>query len=243
MIETQGMAGYAPVTLPGYKFYSALVLFIACNAFPGFRPVWGEADPASISVIRSEAGQNRDGELVAAYRAYQDGNLEAARSGYAQVLQTYPDNRDAMLGLAACAVRQGDVKSAVTMYQRIIHAFPQDALSRAALIGLQRNRQGGPVIMELLSKQPDNPFLHSVMGRILAEQARWAEARQAFSAAHRIDPANPVYLLNLAISLDRLGQREEALGYYRATLKLVQQDASDLDIRPVLKRIQSLRRP
>ena len=97
--------------------------------------------------------------------------------------------------------------------------------------------------MELLSKQPDNPFLHAVMGRIQAEQARWAEARQAFSAAHRIDPANPVYLLNLAISLDRLGQREEALGYYRATLKLVQQDASDLDIRPVLKRIQSLRRP
>ena len=97
--------------------------------------------------------------------------------------------------------------------------------------------------MELLSKQPDNPFLHAVMGRIQAEQARWAEARQAFAVAHRIDPANPVYLLNLAISLDRLGQREEALGYYRATLKLVQQDASDLDIRPVLKRIQSLRRP
>ena len=243
MIDTQAPGEYAPETRLGCKFYPALVLFIACNAFPGFRPVWAEADSASINVIRSETGENRDGQLVAAYRAYRDGNLEAARHGYAQVLQAYPDNRDAMLGLAACAVRQGDVKSALTVYQRIIHAFPQDALSRAALIGLQRNRQGGPVIRELLSKQPDNPFLHAVMGRLQAEQARWAEARQSFSAAHRIDPANPVYTLNLAISLDRLGQREEALGYYRATLKLVEQDASDLDIRPVIRRIQSLRRP
>ena len=243
MIDTRGSDGYAQDTLRRYKVYPALVLFIACSAFPGLRPAWAEADSTSISVIRSETGQNRDGQLVAAYRAYRDGDLEVARTRYAQVLQAYPDNRDAMLGLAACAVRQGHVKSAVTMYQRIIHAFPQDALSRAALIGLQRNRQGGPVIRELLSKQPDNPFLHAVMGRLQAEQAHWAEARQAFSAAHRIDPANPVYTLNLAISLDRLGQREEALGYYRATLKLVEQDASDLDIRPIIRRIQSLRRP
>ena len=242
MIDTQGSGGPAPDTLSGSQFYTALALFIACSAFPGFRPVWAETDSAPISVIRSDTGQNGGGQLVGAYRAYRDGNLEAARSGYARVLQAYPDNRDAMLGLAACAVRQGDVKSALTMYRRIIHAFPQDALSRAALIGLQRNRQGGVVIRELLSKQPDNPFLHAVMGRLQAEQARWAEARQAFSAAHRIDPANPVYTLNLAISLDRLGQRKEALGYYRATLKLVQQDASDLDIRPVIRRIQSLRR-
>ena len=156
--------------------------------------------------------------------------------------QVYPDNRDAMLGLAACAVREGDIKSAVSMYQRIIRAFPQDALSRTALIGLQQNRREEPVIRQLLSKQADNPFLYATLGQLLAAQTRWPEARQAFSAAHRIDPANPVYALNLAISLDRMGHREEALNYYRVTLKLVEAGASDLDIKPVIRRIHSLRR-
>ena len=220
-----------------------LIIFSACAVSSAPQPVRAEADSAPISIVRNEVAENKNEQVDTAYRAYQAGNLEAARSGYVEVLQAYPDNRDAMLGLAACAVREGDVKSALSMYQRIIRAFPQDVLSRAALIGLQRNRQGESVIREMLSKQPDNPFLYVTLGQLQAEQARWAEARQAFSAAHRLEPANPVYTLNLAISLDRMGLRDDALSYYRATLKLVEQGASDLDIRPVIRRIQSLRRP
>ena len=224
-------------------FFPALIVFGICAFTTVLQPVRAEPDPAPISVKRSEVVENKDDQMNAAYRAYQDGNLDAAKSGYADVLQAYPDNRDAMLGLAACAVREGDVKSAVSMYQRIIRAFPQDALSRAALIGLLGNRQEEPVIRQLLSKQPDNPFLYVTLGQFLAVQTRWPEAQQAFSAAHRIDPANPVYALNLAISLDRMGRREEALNFYRTTLKLVESGASDLDIRPIIRRIHSLRRP
>ena len=226
----------------GDLFVPALVVFGACAVSTVLRPVKAEADPAPISVIRTEVAEDMDDRVNAAYRAYQDGNLVSAKSAYADVLQAYPDNRDAMLGLAACAAREGDIKSAVSMYQRIIRAFPQDALSRAALIGLQQNRREEPVIRQLLSKQADNPFLYATLGQLLAAQTRWPEARQAFSAAHRIDPANPVYVLNLAISLDRMGHREEALNYYRATLELVEAGASDLDIKPVIRRIHSLRR-
>ncbi len=224
-------------------FFPALIVFGACAVSTVLQSVGAEPDPAPISVIRTEAVENKDDQANAAYRAYQAGNLDAAKSGYADVLQTYPDNRNAMLGLAACAVREGDIKTAQSMYQRITRAFPQDTFSRAALIGLQGDRQGEPVIRQLLSRQPDNPFLYVTLGQLLAAQTRWAEAQQAFSAAHRMEPANPVYTLNLAISLDRMGQREEALSYYRITLKLVEAGASNLDIRPVIRRIQSLRRP
>ena len=218
-----------------------LIVFGACAISSVFQPVKAEADAAPISVIRTEAAEDMDDRVNSAYRAYQAGDLVAAKSGYADVLQAYPDNRNAMLGLAACAVREGDTRSAVSMYQRIIRAFPQDALSRAALVGLQQNRQGEPLIRQLLARQADNPFLYASLGQLLAAQTRWPEARQAFSAAHRIDPANPVYTLNLAISLDRMGHREEALNYYRTTLKLVESGASDLDIRPVIRRLHSLR--
>lgn len=219
---------------------AALACFVGVS-FTIVHPVLAEPVSGPIKVIRTEVDDSQENRLHAAYRAYQAGNISAAKAGYAEVLQAYPDNRDAMLGLAACAVVEGDVKSAVSMYRRILRAFPQDVLSRTALIGLQEDRQGEAVIREFLSKQPDEPYLHVVLGRLQAAQARWPEARRAFSYAHRIDPANPVYALNLAISLDRMGQREEALEYYRATLKLVEQGGSNLDIRPVIRRILTLR--
>ena len=238
--QTTGNASAIPSKV---VFYPALIVFAACAVPTSLQPVSAESEPAPISVIHKKAVSIKDDQVDAAYHAYQSGNLDAARSDYAQVLQAYPDNRDAMLGLAACAVKEGDVKSALSLYRRIIRAFPQDDLSRAALIGLQRNRQGEPVIREMLLKQPGNSFLYMILGQLHAAQARWAEARQAFSAAHGIEPTNPVYTLNLAISLDRMRRRDEALSYYRATLKLVEQSTSDLDVRPVIRRIQSLRRP
>ena len=224
-----------------YSLLSAMLVCFVGVSLTIVHPVSAEPDPGPIKVIRTEIDAGHENRLHAAYRAYRDGDLAAARAGYEDVIQVYPDNRDAMLGLAACAVVEGDVKSAVNMYRRILRAYPQDVLPRAALIGLQEDRQGEAVIGEFLSRQPDEPYLHVVLGRIQAAQGRWPEARRAFSDAHRIDPANPVYALNLAISLDRMGQGEQALEYYRATLKLVEQGGSSLDIRPVIRRILALR--
>lgn len=233
----------SPGALTRGKLLALLAVIGVCAVRAAPQSAGAEGNPAPISVVRTGAAETRGDRVHAAYRAYLAGDLGVARAGYAEILQAYPDNRDAMLGLAACAVREDDIRSAINMYQRIIQAFPQDVLSRAALIGLQKNRQGEPVIRELLLKQPDKPFLHVTLGQLMAAQSRWPEAQQAFLAAHRIEPASPVYSLNLAISLDRMGQKGKALDYYRTTLKLVEQGDSDLDIRPVIRRIQSLRRP
>ena len=218
----------------------AFCIGVVCTTI---HPASAEPEPGPIKVIRTEIDAGHENRLHAAYRTYQAGNPGAARAGYEDVLRAYPDNRDAMLGLAACALMQGDIPSATRMYRRLLRAFPQDTLSRAALIGLQRDRQGETLLREMLSKQPEEPFLYLTLGQLQAAQARWAEASQAFSSAYRIEPANPVHAVNLAVSLDRMGQREEALNYYRVTLKLVEQSNSNLDVRPIMQRIQSLRRP
>ena len=218
------------------------ILFTASCPVPA-EPDSGPNHSGPIKVIRTEIDAGHEQGLHEAYRDYRDGNLAAAAAGYEDVLRAYPDNRDAMLGLAACAFMQGDIPVATGMYRRILRAFPQDSLSRAALIGLQRDGQGEALVRELLAKQPGEPFLYATLGQLQAAAARWAEASQAFSTAHRIDPASPVYAMNLAVSLDRMGRREQALQYYRATLKLVEQGNANLDIRPVMRRIQSLRKP
>ncbi|MCY4283275.1 MAG: tetratricopeptide repeat protein [Gammaproteobacteria bacterium] len=206
-------------------------------------PALAASDAGPIKVIRTEIDAGYETRLLTAYRAYRDGDLTAAAAGYEDVLRTYPDNRDAMLGLAACALMQGEIATAAGMYRRILRAFPRDDLSRAALSGLQQDRQGEAFVRELLSKQPGKPFLYAILGQLQAAQARWPEARQAFAAAHRMDPTHPGYAMNLAISLDRMGQRAAALKYYRTTLTLVEQGNSSLALRPIMQRIQSLRRP
>ncbi len=223
-----------------FKPLAAFCIGVVCTTI---YPALAAPDAGSIKVIRTEIDAGHETRLLAAYQAYRDGDLTAAAAGYEDVLRVYPDNRDAMLGLAACALMQGEVATAAGRYRRLLRAFPQDHLSRAALSGLQQDRQGEIFVRELLSKQPGEPFLYAILGQLQAAQARWPEARQAFAAAHRMDPTQPGYAMNLAISLDRMGQRAAALKYYRTTLTLVEQGNSSLALRPIMQRIQSLRRP
>lgn len=220
-----------------------LAVFAVFVVAASIRIAEAEPEVTSIRVIRTQAIEKEDDQVSAAYRAYQAGDLAVARTRYTEVLQAHPDNRDALLGLAACAVKTGDDEAATALYSRLVRVNPQDTLSRAALIGLQRkqgDRQEEAAIREFLVDQPDNPFLYFTLGKLQASQLRWPEAKQAFLEAHRIDSANPVYVLNLAISLDRMGQGKAARDYYLSAVELAERNAAGLDMGPVIKRINSL---
>ena len=222
----------------GRRFFAGLTLVIIPVVAAGTEVKSGRLEFSRIEAVEKESSLVNE-----AYRAYQSGDVATARSKYAEALQAYPDNRDAMLGLAACAVNEGNLESAVAMYSHLTRVYPQDELPRAALIGLQRQQdsmQEEAVIRNMLSRQPEIPFLHFILGRLYATQSRWPEAQQAFFAAHRFDPATPGYALNLAISLDRLGQSETALHYYHVAIDLAEQGASDFDTAPIIDRINSL---
>ena len=48
----------------------------------------------------------------------------------------------------------------------------------------------------------------------------WAQAQQAYFQAHHLEPNNPDYAYNLAISLEHLSQSKLALGFYRHAVQL-----------------------
>ncbi|MGE0082345.1 MAG: hypothetical protein AB7U81_13725, partial [Thiohalomonadaceae bacterium] len=54
-------------------------------------------------------------------------------------------------------------------------------------------------------------------GNDLAAQGRWEEAGAAYAEAFALDQ-RPDYAFNLAVSLERLGRREDALHHYRVAL-------------------------
>lgn len=199
--------------------------------------------PSLIKISRNKVPDDR-GQLVGeAFQAYKAGDFTSARSKYEQVLERFPDNRDALLGLAAIALNGGDVEQAFVAYSRLLKNNPLDKLARAALINLQ---SGVDLVSEesaiklIIRDNPADAFLYFALGNIYAAQSRWAQAQQAFFDAYRYNTSNPDYALNLAVSLDQIGQTETALDYYNAALKLADEGLANFDTANVMVRIQTL---
>lgn len=195
-------------------------------------------------VFRSGSSRTRwDQTLNLAYEAWQADRLDDARRGYEQVLRTDPRNPDALLGMAAIDARQGRIDRAQDLYQRVLDSDPTDATAQAALITLRGQSDSGQSesrLKTLLASQPDSSALHFALGNLYARQGRWGEAQQAYFQSYALDPDNPDYLFNVAVSLDHLRQGKLAAQYYRMALNAAETRRSAFDRNVAGKRILEL---
>ncbi len=181
--------------------------------------------------------------LDRAYEDWQAGRLDEARSAYEQALRADPRNADALLGLAAIALRQGQPERAQNLYLRVLESDPADATAQAALINLHGGGDGGQSesrLKTLLAAQPDSPPLHFALGNLYSRQRRWSDAQQAYFQAYALDPDNPDYLFNVAVSLDHLRQGKLALQYYRMALGAADSGRAAFDRNAARQRILEL---
>lgn len=209
----------------------------------GARPAEPRSGNTAIAINSSTPAV--DPQLERAYEAFQKGDLGTARGLYQTTLQKEPSNRDALLGLAAIDMRARNYDLAETRYLRLLEADPRDAHAIAGLIALRG--QTDPVQSEsrlksLIAQQPDAAHLHFALGNQLAIQGRWSEAQQSFFKAFTLDPDNPDFAFNLAVSLDHLRQGKLALEYYRRSVSLSGTRAASFDRTQVNNRIAELSR-
>ncbi len=182
--------------------------------------------------------------LGKAFKAYQAGQFEHAKSFYQEILKSDPNHRDAYLGLAANAMSHHDQPLAYQYYARLLELDPEDVVAQNGLISLSNNVSAvanESAIKVLLSKAVNAPYLYFSLGNLYAKQKRWASAQQAFFNAYQHDPSNPDYAVNLAISFDQLGQYAVALEFYKTVLSLVSNRQNlQFDIDAIQKRIKAL---
>src|SRR5690606_2838026 len=140
----------------------------------------------------------------------------------------------------AIAIARGDHGAAYRHYAEVLERNPDDAVARAALFSLTgADGEAGAARLRLLQDaHPDAAYLRFALGNWYARQGRWADAQQAYFEAHNRDAANPDYVYNLAISLDRMGQAKAALEYYQKALALADRGAVGFNPTPVLERIR-----
>ena len=200
-------------------------------------------EESAIAISRNKSVRKEDSLVQSAYAAYQAGNYTGAESQYAQALQSDPENRDALLGMAALAHRKGNIQSAYEQYLNVLRYFPRDTTARAAIINLQSAadpNKSESLLKILIQEDPDSAYLYFTLGNLFARQQRWPEAQREFFNAYRLDPGNPDYALNLAVSLDHLGQNRAAIDYYKKALELASVHESRFESSPVITRISML---
>jgi Tfp pilus assembly protein PilF len=190
-------------------------------------PLTAKSDSGSetgrIEIISSGRAGPINDLITAAYAKYSAGDYSAARADYLQALKDRPDNRDALLGMAAIAYRDGDMELARTAYLRILKHYPEDATAQLALInlpGLQHFAEREKILKEMLQANPASPSPYIMLGNLYLAASRWLDARESFYNAWRLDQRNPDCAYNLAVSLDHMGQKDEALEYYLIAHKL-----------------------
>ncbi|MGE0386634.1 MAG: tetratricopeptide repeat protein [Gammaproteobacteria bacterium] len=199
--------------------------------------------PAEIRITRGSgrpAGQSR---VARAYEALNAGRAEEAEQLYRAILAAEPANRDARLALAALALQRGDREAAYDGYRAVQRLRPDDPIAAAALFALQGYRmpEGGESRLKLmLDRDPQAAYLHHVLGNYYARQQRWVDAEQSYFDAYSLRSDRADFALNLAVSLDHLGQREAALKYYRNAIDAADRQGSTFNTGPVLERIRAL---
>lgn len=206
--------------------------------------------------IRIEHGQKSDvidPVLLAAWQAYRNGDFEAARLRYGEVLRMDAQNRntpnrDALLGMAAIALQQSQDTIAARYYNQVLMLDPRDPVANAGISALET---GDATAMEsrlklLLAQQPtgaQSASLYFALGNLYAEQSRWSDAQQTYFNACKLEQDNAQLYFNLAVSLDHMGQSKLAAQHYQHALQLEPSDYPGINRAQTQQRINELTAP
>src|SRR5258708_5932584 len=133
--------------------------------------------------------------------------------------------------------------AAASHYHKALALDPRNAPALAALAALTDFPRPEAIESQLrgdVARYPQSAALRFTLGNLYAPQGRWSEAQLEYFEAHRLDPASADIVLNLAVSLDHLGQRRVASEYYRRALAAARTQATQFDPVPVERRIAEL---
>lgn len=183
--------------------------------------------------------------LVAAYQAWQLGQVAQAEQLYRQVLEKQPQQRDALLGMLAVSQSNGSDQSIVLGYAlQLRRLYPKDQevlFATGRILEDAPNDQVSETELKLAQRSSENVAEASYrLGLFYVEQQRWAEAQSAFFEAVRKKPYQVDYRLNLAISYDQLGKHRLALEHYQVALSQANSGLTKSDQTMIHERVSYL---
>lgn len=179
----------------------------------------------------SEFDDHAFASVLAAFDAYRIQEYELAEQHYLRALEIEPHHSDALAGLAAVYQQTGRERRAADTYQKLLGFDPENTLAASAIISLRTkdaDRDTESELKLLLQRFPKTHYLHFALGSYFAKQNRWADARHQFLAAYQLAPRNADYSFNVAVSMEKLGEYDDARIYYETAVATAE-NSSNVD--------------
>ena len=197
-----------------------------------------------IHIVHTEKQDPISPLILEAYNQFQRENYKQANKLYNQVILREPKNRDALLGLSAIAIKQQRYEYARQKYQYLLRLNPKDSIAIAGISSIKNDadsKLNESQIKFMLKEKPDSAPLYFALGTLYSSHKKWPEAQSAYFSAWSTENKNADYAYNLAVSLDHLDKRDQALNFYNLSLKLKQASSGNFSSENVLQRIRTLK--
>jgi len=198
----------------------------------------------SISILHTKKQDPVSALILEAYNQFYRENYAQANELYMHVILREPNNRDALLGLSAIAIKQQRYEFARQKYLYLLRLNPKDSIAIAGMSSIKNDID--PQLNEsqlkfMLKENPDAAHLYFALGSLHASQKKWPEAQSAYFSAWSAENKNADYAYNLAVSLDHLDKRDQALDFYTLSLKLKQASSGNFSSENTSQRIRTLK--
>ena len=178
------------------------------------------------------------------YKAYQKNDFRQAKIHYLEALQKNPKNLTALFGLGATSAKQGEVHAALNFYRQALTVSPYNKQAETAVAILEASLaqpgQADKRLRFMINQTPSNAKLQAALGHQYAKRKDWVKAQKQYFKAYQLKPENADYALNLAISLDQIGQYSLAKKYYQQVLVYFPETSNAASISKVKKRLLTL---
>jgi MSHA biogenesis protein MshN len=148
-----------------------------------------------------------------------EGRLEEAKEPLRQVLAVNPGDLAARQMLAQLEIDTGHLDEARGLLEVAVQQHPVQPALAWTLARLRADAGDIAAAIALLDAARagarDDPQLHALLGALLLRSKRFAEAVDAYVVALRADPANPTWLIGIAVALEATGRTGDALEAYQ----------------------------
>lgn len=185
-----------------------------------------------------------DTTIQSAYTALYNGDLSSAKRHFMNVLVLDPNNIYVLNGLAAVLSQVGMEQHALEIYQKVLSLDPTNLHALEAVFTILGDDLKGPEwkkeLQRALSLHPTSATLNTLLGSFYARDSDWKSAQRHYFEAHSLDQQSVNNLVNLAISLDQLGQYTLAVKFYSLALANVNAQDLKFDVSQVTKRLRAI---
>ena len=202
-------------------------------------------DGGEFSITIDDRAQVQQASFEAAYSSLLAGNTEGALNLYMDVLKDDPDNTFALFGLASTLQRIGWLAEARATYEELLAIEPDNRGALAnmmTLISQEAPEQAMANLQRLFEINPGFSPIPAQMAVLFAGQGDYVQAIRFLELASDLSPENLMYVYNLAIIHDRLGDFGEARALYEQVLTAAEVRDVSIPLEAVRQRVSYLKK-